>query len=99
MLRVRRSAKFARDVAAQVGFLVANDDLEGIDRLELDLAAVVQLLVAFPDAGRELGATESRSLRKLKLRRCPFVVWYEREAGQLTLVRLFHARQHQPKST
>lgn len=99
MLRVRRSAKFARDLDAQVAFLVAGDDLEGIDRLELDLAAVEQLLSTFPDAGRELGATESWSLRKLKLRRCPFVVWYQRESGQLTLARLFHARQDQPKLT
>jgi hypothetical protein len=32
-------------------------------------------------------------LRKLVLRRVPFVIWYAAEADEVWLLRLFHARQ------
>lgn len=92
-MRVLRGATFHRDLHAQVNILVGRQDAEGVDRLSADLAALQDLLAAFPDAGRELAAIDRSTLRKLKLRRCPFVVWYLREQDRVTLTRLFHARQ------
>lgn len=54
------------------------------------------LLASFPDAGRVLANLEGGTLRKLKLRRCPFVVWYARKPGEIALARIFHARQDRP---
>lgn len=37
--------------------------------------------------------TMAGPLRKLVLRRVPFVIWYAAEADEVWLLRLFHARQ------
>jgi len=92
-VQVRRGALFIRDLRSQLLFLVRGDDAEGIERLEEDLAALDRLLGVFPDAGSELTKIDGTALRKLKLRRCPFIVWYLREKDQITFTRLFHARQ------
>lgn len=93
---VRRSATFARLLEAQARFLTDRDDADGIRRLEEDLSDLTGLLATFPDAGRELATQEGATLRKLKLRRCPFVVWYVRQKDRVTLARIHHARQDRP---
>lgn len=95
-MRVRRSATFARLLEAHVSFLTDRDDAEGIRRLEEDLFDLTGLLGSFPDAGRELATSKRGSLRKLRLRRCPFVVWYVRQKDGVTLARIYHARQDRP---
>ena len=92
-MRIVHAAPFRRSLDAQLEFLVAREDQDGILRLREDLAALETLLASFPDAGRELARSEDATLRKLKLRRCPFVVWYVRRSDRVTLARIFHARQ------
>lgn len=93
---IQEDATFRRSLEAQVEHLVRLGDTDGITRLRDDLADLKSLLGTFPDAGRELASANDATLRKLKLRRCPFVVWYVRQADRVILARLFHARQAQP---
>lgn len=95
-MRILRSQLFRRTLDAQLEYLVEQEDPEGIGRLREDLAALEALLASFPDAGRELARQEGATLRKLKLRRCPFVGWYVRQKDRVTLARIYHARQDRP---
>jgi len=95
-VRILRSQLFRRTLEVQLEFLVLHDDPEGIQRLREDLADLERVLASFPDAGRELAVHEGATLRKLKLRRCPFVVWYVRQKDGVTLARIYHARQDRP---
>lgn len=65
-----------------------------------DLDTLRSLLSQFPEAGRELNRDGAKTLRRLKLHRTPYLVWYsfdpERGAGIVELYRLFHARQLTP---
>jgi plasmid stabilization system protein ParE len=80
-------------------YLVERGEREWAARLREDLDEIGELLGRFPEAGRELARDGDASLRKLRLRRCPFVVWYGFDplAEQATFIRLFHARQRTPK--
>lgn len=66
-----------------------------------DLDTLWSLLSQFPEAGRELDRVGGRTLRRLKLHRAPYLVWYsfdpEHGAGTVELYRLFHARQLTPE--
>lgn len=93
---IQEDATFRRSLEAQVEHLVRLRDADGIIRLRDDLADLKTLLGSFPDAGRDLASTSDATLRKLRLRRCPFVVWYVRQAKRVILTRLFHARQDRP---
>jgi hypothetical protein len=69
--------------------------------LERDLDTLRSLVSEFPEAGRELDRAGAKTLRKLKLHRAPYFVWYsfdpERGPGIVELYRLFHARQLTPE--
>lgn len=81
--------QFRRDVAAQVDRL-RDEGLESwVDRLRAELDDAFVLLEDFPQAG----VSARRPLRKLVLRRLPFVVWYAFDEDEVTLLRLFHFRQ------
>ena len=98
MRAVRASARFTADVAEQIATLAAAQEWSWLGILEQDLDETAQLLTRFPDAGRELTRAGSVSLRKLRLRRAPFYVWYRTGEGEQTrLVRLFHVRQRTPR--
>lgn len=78
--------------------LAAEGEWDRLQILGQDLDDLVQLLTRFPDAGRELDREGSHTLRKLRLRRVPFYVWYRTADGEDTwLVRLFHVRQRTPR--
>lgn len=69
--------------------------------LAQDLDTLRSLLAEFPEAGRELDRAGVKTLRRLKLRRAPYLVWYsfdpESPARTVELYRLFHARQLTPE--
>lgn len=86
--------RFADDVAIQIAALEAEHEWAWLEILEQDLDLAIQLLARFPDAGRVLASDGARSLRKLRLRRAPYYLWYRTADGEDTyLVRLFHVRQ------
>jgi hypothetical protein len=88
-------------VRAAAAQLVENSKWRWIFLISQDLETLRSLLSQFPAAGRELDRAGATSLRRLKLRRTPFLVWYsfdpERGAGTVELYRLFHARQRTPE--
>lgn len=95
-LRLRVRASFAADVDAQVARLRARGDHDRIDGLRAGIREAKRLLARFPAAGTRLDDRPDATLRRLVLRKLPFVVWYVVTEDELSLVRLFHARQHRP---
>ena len=79
--------------------IIANGPWRWIDVLERDLDTLRSLLSQFPEAGRELDRAGAKTLRRLKLHRAPFFVWYsfDPERGIVELYRFFHARQLTPE--
>jgi plasmid stabilization system protein ParE len=96
--RVRSAAEFDADVAAQLDHLIARDDADRILGLLGALAELKALLGRYPLAGQELARDGERTLRRRRLRRAPFVAWYRfvADMDEVTLYRLFHARQDRP---
>ena len=72
-----------------------------MQRLWDEIDAAEDLLGQFPDAGVELREDGAMTVRRLRLKRVPFYVWYLvdlRQGRRVTLFRLFHARQLAPES-
>jgi plasmid stabilization system protein ParE len=89
---------FDRDLARQLAYLVAAGESARIDGIASDIDELAALFAVFPLAGRELAAAETGgTLRKLRLHRTPFSVWYSFDpAGDdapVVMHRLFHVRQ------
>jgi plasmid stabilization system protein ParE len=71
-----------------------------LQRLWDEIDAAEDLLGQFPEAGVELAQEGAMTVRRLRLKRIPFYVWYIvdlRKGGGVTLFRLFHARQLTPE--
>lgn len=81
-------------------WLAAEDRTEWIPNLLRGIAEVVHLLRRFPEVGVEIAEDEGLVLRRLRLRRYPYVVWYayerRRRIADVWLVRLFAAHQDRP---
>lgn len=99
--RVRIHAAFRGDLRAQLTWLVANGDPVYIESLQEGLAEVEALLARHPAVGALEARAASSELRRLLLRRAPYVVWYawDPERGEIWLLRLFHRRQQRPSPT
>lgn len=96
--RIERDPDFAADLRSQLTYLVERDELEWLVTLHEDLSEAEDLLASFPEAGRELRRQGAAPVRRLRLRRAPYVVWYELSARRkrVNLLRLFHVRQRIP---
>jgi plasmid stabilization system protein ParE len=88
---------FQRDLEAQLSWLAEHRGAEIVEQLRSGLDEALDLLAATPGVGSVQDRRGSRRLRKLILRRLPFLLWYtydeERRDGELWLLRLFHVRQ------
>ena len=86
---------FRGDLRAQTRRLLADERPEWAERLidEIELAA--RLLGHSPEAGPVEQRRGGREIRRILLRRLPFVVWYHwhRAARKVVVLRLFHVRQ------
>lgn len=91
--------EFHVDVSAATGRLIRDSEWRWIAVLAQDLETLRSLVSQFPEAGRELDRAGARTLRRLKLHRAPFFVWYsfDSERGIVELHRFFHARQLAPE--
>ncbi|KYF57239.1 hypothetical protein BE08_04550 [Sorangium cellulosum] len=101
--RVRFRPEFARDLRDQVRWLDENRGIAWVERLRTGLDEAIELLARFPAIGpAEAKDDADRAVvRRLLLRKLPYVVWYLSDASadpgaDLWLLRLFHARQHRP---
>lgn len=96
MPRVRLTTAFVADVEAQVQWMDGRFSEEQIAQLQAGLHEAAELLGRFPAAGALDDQSGLRQLRKLILRRLPFVIWYRSAVGRrgdVWLLRLFHVRQ------
>ena len=95
-VRVRVHADFMADLRAQL----RRSDIEHL-RGAIDEA--IDLLSRFPNTGSIERQEKSAVLRRLILRRLPYVVWFVRETrrpdADVWLLRLFHARQSRRRVT
>jgi plasmid stabilization system protein ParE len=91
--KVRFHGRFRDDLRRQLVHLGKHGDAAWIEGLRTGLDEAVDLLSHHPGAG----AVETRRgdgvLRRLVLRRVPYVLWYVVEAREVWLLRLFHGRQ------
>jgi ParE toxin of type II toxin-antitoxin system, parDE len=99
---VRFEAAFRRDLRAQLDWLTENEDDSSslIERLQTGLDEAVELVSRFPDVGSIVEQDGTMVLRKLILRRLPYVIWFARDVADLSadiwFLRFFHARQDRP---
>lgn len=97
MRALRYANTFRTDFNAQAGYAIDRGEHDQAVRLTEDIVDLERLLTDFPEAGREIDRRGARALRKIKLRRCPFIVWYATDPRKTVLARLFHARQRTPR--
>ena len=101
---VRIHAEFLDDLEGQLDWLRHHRDGSWIDGFEVGIDEAIALLAAHPAAGaaHTLAAGAGEEVRRLILRRLPFVVWYavdlERKDGEAWLLRLFFVRQDRPRT-
>lgn len=91
--RVRVRASFLSDVHAQIRWLREHGSDTDVAGLRAGIREARSLLGQFPTAGPVERDVGEHSLRKLLLRRIPFVIWYVDDGANIWLLRLFHARQ------
>lgn len=96
--RVRLHADFLRDLTSQLAWLVAKGEQGKIDHLEVGIEEAIALLSEFPLVGILEAAEGTLELRRLILRRLPYVVWFQAGPSKdVWLLRLFHVRQDRPR--
>ncbi len=94
---IQYGADFVGGLRANLEYLRKRGDLEWFELLEADLGELEVLVSRFPAVGTLMEHRGSVELRKLRLKRTPFVVWYVVDTrvakSPVTFLRLFHARQ------
>jgi plasmid stabilization system protein ParE len=94
---IRIHPDFQRDLETQLSWLTEHRGGEIVEQLSTGLDEALDLLAATPGVGSLQDQRRTRVLRKLILRRLPFLLWYsyeeERRDGEIWLLRLFHVRQ------
>ena len=102
-VRARIHADFMADLRAQLRWLTRNRDRSEIEHLRGAIDEAIDLLSRFPNTGSIERQETSAVLRRLILRRLPYVVWFVRETrrpdADVWLLRLFHARQSRRRVT
>jgi plasmid stabilization system protein ParE len=94
-VRVVFTDDFRKDLAARTRRLVIEDRRDWADRLIEEIESVATLLAASPHAGPIEMQRGRRAIRRLVLRKLPFVVWYtsHERSRSVVVLRLFHVRQ------
>lgn len=97
---MRIHADFLSDLNSQLSWLATKGDPGHIDHLEMGIEEAIALLSQFPGVGTLEASDGKPQLRRLILRRLPYVVWFQSGSSKdVWLLRLFHARQDRPRLT
>ncbi len=99
-MRLEYAEEFLADLDRNVSYLREQREWGWVEALQENLAEVEELIESFPDSGFELAREAGEVLRRLRLRRAPYYVWYRMGSApdaSVTLLRLFHVRQNAPK--
>ncbi len=98
--RIRFHPDFKKDLNGQLRWLAANRDDQWIKQLQNGIDEAIRLLSQFPAIGTIERQEGSVVLRRLILRRLPYVIWFVSEEKKpepyIWVLRLFHARQNRP---
>jgi plasmid stabilization system protein ParE len=98
--RVRVHADFLHDLRGHLGWLTEHRDPSWIERLRIGIDEAIALVARFPDVGSLEGKDGTVVMRRLILRKIPYVIWFLRDAGDakadIWFIRLFHTRQDRP---
>ena len=95
---VRFHRDFIKDTKSQVAWVLREERAGEIDALEEGLQEATSLLADLPGVGVLEAADGPLQLRRLLLRRLPFVIWYQLgKSREVWLLRLFHVRQDRPR--
>lgn len=101
MRRVRLHRDFAADLIAQLDWLVAQGERSWIEHLVDGTGRIVTTLPTFPEIGSREADQGTVELRMIRYPKGPYRAWYvfdrDAPAGDIWLVRLFHARQRRRK--
>jgi plasmid stabilization system protein ParE len=86
---------FRADLLEQTRHLIAQKRPEWAERLFEEVEVTARLLGHSPRAGPVESKLRGRAVRRLILRRLPFVAWYhwDAKARRVVVLRLFHVRQ------
>jgi plasmid stabilization system protein ParE len=100
-VRVSARNSFVADVRAQVRWLRGQDEPERVVGLREGVQEARELLSQLPRAGALIDRDGDGELRKLVLRKVPFVVWYvfDERSAEVWMVRLFHVRQRRSQTS
>jgi plasmid stabilization system protein ParE len=92
---LRFHGRFQKDLRGQLSWLAAQGEVARIDALRLGLEEAWSLLRTTPHAGAIEGGAQSAQLRRLILRKVPYVIWYvvDESSHDVWVLRIFHARQ------
>ncbi len=100
--RVRFHAELREDLRRQIDWLSDNRDPSWIDGLRKGIEEAEDLVSTFPHVGTIEAQTGTSVLRRLILRKVPYVLWFTwdtaDEAGDVWFLRLFHAREERPSA-
>jgi plasmid stabilization system protein ParE len=91
--KLRFHARFRADLRRQLAHLAEHGDQRWIEGLRTGIDEALDLLSHHPSAGTVEARRDDGVLRRLVLRRVPYVVWYVVERREVWLLRLFHGRQ------
>lgn len=101
MRRARIHPDFAADYVAQLDWLVAHGERAWIEHLADGTERILTTLPTFPEIGAREAHEGTVELRVIRYRKGPYRAWYiydrDAPAGDIWLVRLFHARQRRRK--
>ena len=86
---------FRSDLRAQTRRLLEDEKADWAERLIDEIEEAAMLLARFPEAGPVEALRGGREIRRVVLRRLPFVAWYHFRAPEkkVVVLRLFHLRQ------
>jgi hypothetical protein len=98
--RVRIHADFRSDLRGHIEWLSEHRDHSWIERLRVGVDEAIALIERFPDVGTLERQDGTMAMRRLILRKIPYVIWFIRDTSDakadVWFLRLFHARQDRP---
>jgi len=99
--RARVHSDFAADYGAQLDWLIAHGERTWIEQLADGTERILTTLPMFPEIGAREAADGTVELRVVRYQKGPYRAWYvydrDAPAGDIWLVRLFHARQRRQR--
>ena len=86
---------FLKDLRAQTRRLLEEDKADWAERLIDEVEEAAALLGRFPEAGPVEARLGGHEIRRVLLRKLPFVAWYRWRAQEkkVVVLRLFHLKQ------